>query len=349
MNRPSVLALSLTVLALAPMLAACSGRAPARREADEPVAVRVAPVVLERTASPIEATGTLAPRDGAHLGFKVGGVIARVLVDEGARVRAGQLLAALDPGDIDPAVTQAEAAAEKAERDYQRVQRLYADSVTTLSQLQDAGTARDAARAARDAARFNRGTSRIVAPTDGVVLRRLAESGEVVGPGTPVLVFGSRARGQVMRVGLADRDFVRVRLGDRATVRFSALPGRTFEGTVTEVGAAADPATGTYGVEVAVRGADSLASGLVGSVEIRPRAEADVAIVPIEALIEANGDRASVFTVDSTGRRVERRAVRLAFLAGDRVAIASGLEGVSRVVTEGAGRIDGGDAVEVLR
>lgn len=347
MNR-SILVLPL-LAALALPNAACTSSKAATREADAPVAVRVEAVRTERMASPIGATGTLAPKDGVDLSFKVGGVVARVLAEDGARVRKGQLLAALDLGEIDPAVARAEAAADKADRDWRRVQRLYADSVATLAQLQDAGTARDAALAERDAARFNRGHAVIVAPADGVVLRRLAEPGEVVSPGRPVFSFGSHARGQVLRVGLADRDLVRVHLGDRAEVRFDALPGRVFAGAVSEIGAAADPATGTYGVEIALAGADGLASGLVGSVEIRPRAEAEVALVPIESLVEAHGDDASVFTLDASGRHAERRPVRLAFVAGDLVAIRGGLEGVRNVITEGAGRVDAGDLVEVLR
>ena len=203
MNSRTFLLLSLVAL---PALSSCTSARTAGRVAAEPVPVRLESVRFERMASPIVATGMLARKEGIDLSFKVGGVVARVLVDAGARVRAGQLLAALDDGEIGPAVIRAEAAAEKAERDYARVGRLYADSVATLSQLQDAGTARDASLAERDAARFNREHSRIVAPADGVVLRRLAEPGEVVSVGTAVLAFGSEARGQVVRVGLSDRD-----------------------------------------------------------------------------------------------------------------------------------------------
>ena len=67
-------------------------------------------------------------------------MISRIAVDAGATVAAGQLLAALDPREIDAAVTRAESAAEKAERDLARARRLYTDSVFTLSQFQDAET-----------------------------------------------------------------------------------------------------------------------------------------------------------------------------------------------------------------
>ncbi|MGH7672971.1 MAG: efflux RND transporter periplasmic adaptor subunit, partial [Gemmatimonadales bacterium] len=249
MNR----ALMLLLLVLA--AAGCARVKAADRTADHRVPVRVAPLTVERVALPVTATGTLGPKEEIALGFKVGGVVARVRVDEGQAVRAGETLAALDLGEIDPAVARAQSAADKAERDLARASRLYADSVATLSQVEDARTGRDVAVAELQAATFNRRHAIIVAPSSGVILRRSAESGELVPPGATVLVLGSDARGKVVRAGLADRDVVRLRRGDSATVRFAALPGRVFAGRVTEIAAAADPLTGTYRVEVALDGA----------------------------------------------------------------------------------------------
>ncbi len=326
---------------------ACTrGNAEAPRVAT-PVSVRVAPVAVEAIVRPVVATGTLGPKDDVSLSFKVGGVIARVLVDEGQLVRAGDTLAVLDLSEIDAAVTRARSAAEKAERDLARAQRLYRDSVATLEQTQNAQTGRDVAAAELTSALFNRRYAVILAPSAGVILRRSAEPGELVSPGSVVLALGSRARGNVVRVALADRDVVRVRLGDRAVVRFDALPDRAFEGQVREIAAAADPLTGTYRVEVAIRGATSLASGLVGTVEILPRAAQPVPLVPVEALLEADGNRAVVFALSGDGHRAERRAVTVGFRAGDRVAVVGGLEGVRTVITDGAAYLDDSSAVRV--
>ena len=335
------------LLALA--LAGCTAAGSGTRPVQEPIAIKLSPVTVERMALPISATGTLGPKEDVTLSFKVGGVISRVLVHEGETVRAGQLLAALDLGEVEPGVTRARTAAEKAGRDFERARRLYADSVATLEQLQDARSARDAASAEYEAAAFNRSHAVIVAPAAGTILRRHSEPGEVVNAGAPILALGNRARGQVLRAGLADRDVVRLRIGDHAVVRFDALPDRTFEGRVSEIGAAADPATGTYGVEVSLPAAAGLASGLVGAVEIRPRAEAAVSLVPVESVLEADGASGIVYALTADGRRAERHSVRLAFLAGERMAIRSGLEGVHAVITEGAARLTAGDRVEVVR
>lgn len=339
-------------LALAPIvtlitLSCTRGDAKSAEAATPPVAVRMAPVVSEAVARPVIATGTLGPKEEVALSFKVGGVIGRLAVDEGQTVRAGDTLAVLDLSEIDAAVTRARSGAEKAERDLARAQRLYADSVATLEQTQNAQTGRDVAEAELAAAMFNRRYAVILSPSAGVILRRTAEPGELVTSGFPVLTLGSRSRGSVVRVALSDKDVVRLRRGDRAEVRFDALPDRVFEGRVSEIAAAADPMTGTYRVEVAVNGATSLASGLVGQAEIRPSAAGLFPLVPIEAVLEADGSRAAVFALSADGRHAVRRAVTIAFRSGDRVAIASGLDGVRAVVTDGAAYLDDSTTVTV--
>lgn len=341
---------SLIIVMAAGWAAACRGASgEAAPAAARPVQVRVAPVVEETIAPPVIATGTLEPKEAIPLSFKIGGVVSRVLVDPGATVRAGQTLAALELSEIDAAVARAGSAAEKADRDLARAQRLYRDSVVTLSQLQDARTMAQVTRADLEAAAFNRRHAVITAPSAGVILRRQAEPGQLVSLGQAILVLGSRARGSVVRVGLADRDVVRVRRGDRALVRFDALADRGLAGEVSEIGVAADPATGTYPVEIAVPDAASLASGLVGRVEIRPAGGRRATLVPVEALLEADGDRATVYVLSADGSTAERRRVTIGFLTGDRVTIAAGLDGARAVVTAGAAYLRDGQGVEVVR
>jgi multidrug efflux pump subunit AcrA (membrane-fusion protein) len=102
-------------------------------------------------------------------------------------------------------------------------------------------------------------------------------------------------------------------------------------------------------VEVTLVGVESLASGLVATVEIQPRTDTAVALVPVEALLEAQGDEATVYSVSADGQRAERHAVKVAFMAGERVALRAGLEGVAAAITAGAAKLDAGDRVEVAR
>jgi multidrug efflux system membrane fusion protein len=329
------------------LLAGCAGGSAKEAPVESKVPVRLAAVTREAVSLPITAAGTLGAKEEIQLGFKIGGVIDRVLVDAGQDVRPGQLLAQLRLAEADAAVARAGAAAENAERELGRAQRLYTDSVVTLAQLQAVETAAEVARADLATARFNHQYARIVAPSAGVVLRRNHEPGELVDPGDAVLVLASRSRGNVFRVGLADRDVVRVRVGDSAVVRFEALPGREFEGRVSQVGAAAEAGTGTYLVDVQLPAARELVSDLVGTVEIQPASETSAILIPLDALLEADGDRGLVYTVGPDGRAVGRQ-VTIGFIAGDRVAIASGLDGTKSVITQGATNLRDGSAVEVV-
>jgi membrane fusion protein, multidrug efflux system len=344
----TVLAASLLSLA---GIAGCGGSdLDAHTPADTTTAatpVRLAAVVDDSVGQPVTATGVVALRDEIVLSFKIGGVLADVLVREGDVVRAGQPLATLDLREIDAQVDKARSAVTKAERDLARLARLHADSVATRQQFEDATTAAEVARADLRTAAVNRQYARIVAPSSGVILRRNAEPGELVTAGAAVLTLGSRASGTIVRAALPDRDVVRVRIGDPAVVRVDARDGRELRGTVRQIAAAADPRTGTYAVEIALDVPDGLASGMIGRVEILPGGAERLRTVPVESLLEADGDRATLFALGPDGR-AKRIPVEVAFVRGEQAAVRGGLAGVTRVVTDGAAYLNDGAAVRVL-
>jgi membrane fusion protein, multidrug efflux system len=349
-KRPKLLARATPMAGLLMAFAACGGNADASASGDVELAVPVRAVTIEsrNTAPRIVGTGTLAGKEEIKLSFKIGGVVARIDVDEGAQVAEGAVLAELSPTEITSEVEKATQARQKTQRDLERVRELYRDSVATLEQMQDATTALEVAESNLKIARFNRDWSIIRAPAVGVVLRKHVEASQLVTPGTTVLVLRTARKGLVLRVGLADRDAMRLRLGDRASVRFDALPGETFAGTVTQLASAADAQTGTYEVEVAVRTRGrTLASGLVGAIDITPRAVSPYPIVPVEALVEGDGDSATVYVLSADGARALRRRVTIAFLDVASAAVASGLTAGDRVITAGAAYVSDSARVRV--
>lgn len=342
MIRPALLA------ALALALAACGGDAPPA-STTRPTPVRVAPVTEASLIAPVRAIGFVVPRDEVRLSFKTGGVIASIGVEEGARVTAGQVLAALEQTEIAAGVEQASEATTKAARDLERVKALYADEVATREQVENMTTVLAMARAAERSARFTAQYTRIVAPEDGIVLRRIAEPRELVGPGQPVLVMGGTRRGWVIRAGLADRDLVRVAVGDTATVSMDAFPGREFAARIVEVGSSADPATGTFPVEFAIEAGDArLAQGLIAKVTLTEASSTAVPVVPVNAVLEADKGNASVYVVDEGATVARRVAVRTGRLLGEQVEILEGITRGQNVVTEGAEYLRDGATVNVL-
>lgn len=341
-------------LALLLLASGCKPAVPAP-EAAPPRPVQIAGV-REGAAEPaVTASGTAASRDEARLSFKVGGVIASIDVREGDRIRRGQRLATIEANEIDAQVAQASAAADKAARDLERGRKLFAQDVVTREQLDDLGTADSVARAQLAAARFNRRYAEILAPDDGRVLSRLAEPRELVAAGTPVLTVGGARGGVVLKVGLADRDALRVSTSDPAEVVFDALPGSRFRATLREVSAAADPRTGTYRAELLLDdGGDAAAlariqSGLIGRARIEPsRADASRSTrVPLAALVEGDQQQARAYVFDAASSTVREVVLKLRFVDGEEAALVEALPPGTQLVTEGAAYLRDGERVRL--
>jgi multidrug efflux system membrane fusion protein len=330
------------------VLAACAGAEGKPDVAVVPaIAVRLTPVLDGTGVQPVEATGTLTTSDELQLSFKIGGVVARVLVHEGETVRAGQPLAALDLREIDAQLAKARTALNKAQRDLARAQNLYKDSVATLENVEDATSAVEIAQSDYTTAAFNQRYAMILAPTNGVVMRRLADAGELVSPGQSIVVMTSANSGSIVRVGVPDRDVVRLKIGDPAVITFSAYPDKQFAGYVSEIPAAANPQTGTYAVEVRLAEAPGMATGLIGNVRITPRIAGAARSIPIEALVEADGNRGVVYTVKDDV--AQRRDIAIATIDDRNVAVTAGLDDASLVVTAGGVYLSDGAKVKVVR
>ncbi len=332
----------ITFIALVFALACGKKEAPKTEAALEPTAeisVKTARVEFEKIALPIVGSGLLTTTDEQRPAFKIGGVISKMLVDEGDFVQKGQLLATLDLTEINASVAQARLGVEKSERDLARVESLRKDSAATLELLQNAKTGRDAAAESFKIASFNQKFAEIRAAKSGRVVKKLANAGEVVGPGMPVFVlFSEGANDWALRVPLSDRDWAKLTVGASADVFFDAWPSEKFIGKVAEMPATADPASGLYPIEIRVapKNGRRFVAGLFAKTELRADGLREVAAVPIEAILEGNGREAYVFALRSDGKSVEKRAVQIAFLEKNRAVVASGLEGVSEVVTAGS-------------
>lgn len=333
------------------VLAACGPATPEETTKVEYRLVKTQTVDRGPATGLIEVPGIGAFRDETRLSFKVGGVIDSIAVREGELVRKGQRLAALNKQDVNAAVSQASAGFEKAQRDFQRGKLLHEQEVISKVQLDNLQTAAQAARAQLSQAQFASQTAEIHAQADGVVLKRFAQAGEVVSPGQPIVLIGSQSSGFVMKASLADRQAIHVQIGTSAQVEFDALPGVKWPGKVIELSQAADPATGTYGVLVALNTDAhknvSLLSGMQGRAQIEPANFSGTrSYVPIEAVVEGDNKAAWIYTLEADST-VKRQPVQVAFINGDRIALINDLPEGTRVVSTGAAYLLDGETVKV--
>ncbi len=349
-------------LAAAMLLTACGRKEEAGTSASEKPAaektqttnghinVHVATAEARELAQPVHAAGLLGTKEELRLSFKIGGIVEKTYIDQGQYAQAGQLLATLNQREIANQESQAQQGLEKAERDLKRAEALHKDSVATLEQLQNARTAMEVAKSSLAIAQFNKQYAAIHAPVAGRIVRKLANEGELVSAGAPVYVLSTPGKGWVLRTGIADRDAVRIRIGDAARITFSAFPNETFTAYVSEIAAAATAGTGTYEVELLVNtGTRNVATGLVGKAEILPSAKLGYLLLPVEALIEADGSAGAVYVLNADNETVNRRQVKIAFVEGNRVAVSSGVARGDRVVTDGAAYLNESSKVKLVQ
>jgi membrane fusion protein, multidrug efflux system len=283
----------------------------------------------------IHASGRLGPSAELKLSFKTGGIIDRIPVSEGRSVNRGDTLAVLNLDQIRSQMRQAELMYEKALRDYERLERLYADTVVTLEQLQNAGTALEIAGSAQSVARFNLDHSVITAPVDGHIMKILAEEKEIISPGFPALLFAASRHQWLLNVGVTDRDFGHINRGDRARVLFDAYPETVFDGVVTDVPGMANPYSGTFGINIAVSSHENrLVTGFIGKAAIMTSRTGNYITVPPEALIEANGREGAVYLCRSG--KAHRVSLRIEEITDSHLLVTGNIKAGDSIIVDGA-------------
>lgn len=297
---------------------------------------------------PILTSGILAPVSQMKLSFKTGGIISKIYVDEGMRVRKGQLLAKLDMHEIEAQFNQAKSAYEKAQRDYKRAKKLYEDSVATKEQFQNAQTGLDMAKAGYEVAEFNYKYSSIKAPANGSILYRLAEDRELIGPGQPVIVFGTTGQKWLIRAGVNEKDLLRINLGDSAVVNFDAYPGNKFSAQVNEIAEAANPMNGTFEVELLIRKNElPLKAGFVAKIRIFPSKGKRYIIIPVESLVDVDENSAYIYTPTSERDSVKKLNISIAFIFNDKIAVDEGLKENTEVITDGSSYLNENSRIRI--
>ena len=319
-------------------------------KASEPVPVRTMSLVPTTGSNTVKASGQFGTEDETILAFKTSGIVDRVYVSEGDPVKRGQLLATLDMTEIDAVVAQARMNSEKATRDFKRARNLYADSVATLEQFQNAETAVSLAERQLEAAEFNRSHSQIHAPADGFVLKKFVSAGEVVSTGDPVLLTNTiNKNGWLLKVAVSDRQWSQLKVGDAARIHVDAFPDKILNGTLVRKAKTADPASGAFQLELSVQPSDiKLATGMFGAAEFTSSDTALAWSVPFEAVLDANDHDGFVF-VTTDGLVAHKLPVHIESFNSAYVLITSGLESSQQLIVSGSAYLNDGSPIRIVK
>ena len=347
------------ILASAMLLAACSKPAPP----EEPIrAVKVTTVGLGNIKSGAEFAGEVRPRVESRLGFRVAGKIVRRQAELGQRVRAGDVLAQLDPQDYKLAAQAASAqtAAAQTNRDlaladFNRYKSLKDQNFISGAELERRDAALKAAQAQLDQAKAQlagqgnqAAYTTLVADVSGVITSIDAEPGQVVTAGTPVVRIAQDGPRDVIFAVPEDKVAL-MKVGSTTDVR-TWSSNIQYKGIVREVAASADPVTRTFTVKVGLDAKDMPALGTTVSVipQAFDRSGVQVVKLPTSAFRQ-DGQNSSVWVLDTATMTVKLQPVVIATADGNEVVVASGLQPGMQVVVAGVHVLSPGQKVTVYK
>ncbi len=304
----------------------------------EAIPVKVILLSQAEVSGSVHSSGQFTTDDETMLSFKTGGIIDRIYVKEGDKIKKGQLLATLDLTEISALVNQTQITYEKALRDYDRIANLRKDSVATLEQLQNSKTGLELARQQLNASKFNLQYSEIRAAHDGVVLQKLANEGQITGQGMPVLKTCSKGRTDwVLRVAVSDKEWAEIKINDKASVQIEALNINDMQAYVSSKAENADQMTGCFSIDLKLNNARKLdiASGMFGKAEIRLSVKNLVWQIPYDALLDANSDQGFVF-VTNDNTNAFKVPVTIDAIDGECILVSKGLDEYKSLIVSGS-------------
>src|SRR5688572_6384266 len=267
------------------------------QKADAAIPVEVGAAARRAIVASYTGTATLEPERQAQVVAKTSGVLLNLHVEEGDVVKAGQLLAQLDPEKTRLEVARAEANLKRLESDFRRSTELSAKQLVSPEAHDRIKFDLETQRAAYDIAKLDLSYTRIVAPIDGVISERLVKEGNLIQLHQALFRIDDFDPLQGV-LNVPERELSTLRPELPVKMMVDALPGKTFDGKVARVSPVVDAATGTFRVTTEFHDATgALKPGMFGRLDIVYDERANALTIPREGLIEEDGETA-VFLVE---------------------------------------------------
>ncbi|MBR0671729.1 efflux RND transporter periplasmic adaptor subunit [Neoroseomonas soli] len=304
-----------------------------------PPAVAIAFAASGPALRAVYATGSVEPVHWAKVGPAVRARITEVLVEEGQRVTEGQPMARLDSREAQHRAEEAEARARFAQEELARIRALVTRDVASRSALDRAESEARAVRAVAEATQRRLDDYVVRAPSDGMVLRRDVEVGEVVD--TPAALFWiGEPRPLRVTAEVDEEDIAQVREGQRALLRADAFPGRVLPATVGQITPKGDATRKAYRVRLALPDDTPLMIGMTVEANIVLRETDDAVLVPPAAVRDGR-----VFVVRQ--ETVESRPVELGVQGARAVEVLRGVARGEAVVLDPPAGLASGQAIRL--
>jgi len=342
---------TLALIAILAVLGGCDGSKASTSGANKPVPVRITTAHFQPIEDVARYAAVIRPRVETALGFRVAGKVLERDVDIGQEIKAGTVLARLDPSDLQLAVRAQEAqlsaarsAEANAKADYHRYEALRRGEWTTQQEFDRRKlvweTAAAQVREAEAQLRLSRNNAQygiLTADSDGVVTAVLAEAGQVVAQGQPI--FRIAQQGEMEAVASIPEQKLANFAADHLTIELWSMLGTTIKGHLREMAATADQDTRTYLVKISLENPPKQVQlGMTATLTVEEHKGALACLLPLSALTKKD-ESPAVWALNGDGLIL--KPVSVAQYRGNQAVITEGVVEGDKIVTAGVHKLDG--------
>ncbi len=330
------------VLLMATLVASCSPKKTGKN-------IEAIPVTTETVSNMAMSTGTayvgtVEEGTAVAVSFTGIGTVNRVYVSEGEKVRKGTLLAEMDMTQAQNALATAKATHKQATDALERMRQLHENKSLADMKWVEVQTRVEQAEAMLQAAEKALADCRIYAPMDGVVGRKMLNSGETALPTQPVVTIMDINNLKV-KVSVPEREIAQIRDTTSSLITIEALGNHSIKGGKIEKGVKADALTRTYNIHINIRNIEgNILPGMVAKVELQNKAELHGMYLPIRSVQQAPDGHHFVWTV--VDGKAHRSNVTLGETAGNCIAVLTGISAGDQVIVDGYQKVSEMTAVK---
>ncbi len=328
-NKTITLLLSIPIV-----FSGCQTRKAPPEAAESVISVVTGKVESMPVGDEISLSGNIEGSKTVRLGFLVAGKIDFIALNEGENVSRGQMIASLDPASYSIAKEMADLQVNQVQDEYNRLKMMHDSNSLSESDFSKITFALRQAIAQQKIHTKNLADTRLYSPIQGVLLKKLAEVGEITGSGLPLFVVSDIRKIRV-NAFIPESELHKIKLGQKAEVKISSLSD-VYEGKITEVGSAADAATRTFSVKIEIDNPKMhIRPGMIAEVKIMPDKQEKVLVVPAGSILHDYNNQSFVFAVDTLNGCAVRRDVKPGKVIDMNIEIESGLGEGELIVTGG--------------
>jgi len=338
------------------LLANCGGEGKKTVADNAPiVSVKVNQVETNGNHTLLSVSGKVQAKNSADLSTRIMGHVSKVNVNVGDEVKKGQLLISINNSDlqakqaqINASITEATAAFNNAEKNYNRFKNLFADNSASQKEMDDMTANYEMTKARLEAVKQMKNEiaaqftySNITAPFSGIITSKTVKEGDMANPGQPLISVESPNDFEVMAM-VPETEISEIKTGTTVNVLVKSLT-TSIKGKVKEVSTSAKHTGGQYLVKIDLEKTDAnILSGMFTTVQfpVERHGASTIVLIPHEAIV-TNGQLSGVYTVSQSNTAI-LRWLRLGRTFGDQVEVLSGLNADEAYIVSAEGKLYNG-------